>query len=79
MTDDKVTEATNNYLTFYVNRKKIVEKKAEPHWTLVYYLRTSMYRPITDRFYLYRLELHLTGTKVGCGTGGCGASKNRQT
>jgi hypothetical protein len=39
-TDDKTT---NNYLTFYINQKKIIEKNVEPHWTLVYYLRTSKY------------------------------------
>ncbi|CAF0804309.1 unnamed protein product [Adineta steineri] len=40
MTIDANDEKTNNYLTFYVNRKKIIEKNAEPHWTSVYYLRT---------------------------------------
>ncbi|CAF0901045.1 unnamed protein product [Adineta steineri] len=58
MTIDVNDEKTNNYLTFYVNRKKIIEKNAEPHWTLVYYLRT---------------KLNLTGTKIACGTGGCGS------
>ncbi|CAF2930286.1 unnamed protein product [Rotaria sp. Silwood2] len=36
----------------------MIEKDLEPHWTLAYYLRT---------------RLSLTGTKVGCSTGGCGS------
>ncbi|CAM4961360.1 unnamed protein product [Rotaria socialis] len=47
-----------NYLTFFVNGKKIVEHDAQPEWTLLWYLRT---------------KCRLTGSKLGCGEGGCGA------
>ncbi|XP_040213129.1 aldehyde oxidase 1-like [Rana temporaria] len=45
-------------LIFYVNGKKIVEKNADPEVLLLPYLRK---------------KLRLTGTKYGCGGGGCGA------
>ncbi|XP_025414020.1 xanthine dehydrogenase [Sipha flava] len=45
-------------LIFFVNGKKVVETKADPQWTLLYYLRT---------------KLSLCGTKLGCAEGGCGA------
>ncbi|CAK1540585.1 unnamed protein product [Leptosia nina] len=45
-------------LEFFVNGKKVVEPKPDPEWTLLWYLRK---------------KLHLTGTKYGCGEGGCGA------
>ncbi|XP_062972241.1 aldehyde oxidase-like [Elgaria multicarinata webbii] len=45
-------------LVFYVNGKKIVEKNADPEQTLLSFLRK---------------RLRLTGTKYGCGGGGCGA------
>ncbi|XP_065100704.1 aldehyde oxidase 3-like [Paramisgurnus dabryanus] len=45
-------------LIFYVNGKKITEKNPDPETTLLSYLRQ---------------KLRLTGTKYGCGGGGCGA------
>uniref|UniRef100_A0A8C1EJN6 Xanthine dehydrogenase/oxidase n=1 Tax=Cyprinus carpio carpio TaxID=630221 RepID=A0A8C1EJN6_CYPCA len=45
-------------LVFFVNGKKITEKNAEPEKTLLTYLRRN---------------LGLTGTKLGCAEGGCGA------
>ncbi|KAL3874744.1 hypothetical protein ACJMK2_037715 [Sinanodonta woodiana] len=51
-------ESATSVLVFYVNGKKVVEKDADPETTLLQYLRT---------------KLHLTGTKLGCGEGGCGA------
>lgn len=45
-------------LVFYVNGSKVVEDTAQPEWTLLFYLRN---------------QLRLTGTKLGCGEGGCGA------
>ncbi|XP_077304769.1 aldehyde oxidase 1-like [Lithobates pipiens] len=45
-------------LIFYVNGKKIVEKNPDPEVLLLPYLRK---------------KLRLTGTKYGCGGGGCGA------
>ncbi|XP_069577315.1 xanthine dehydrogenase/oxidase [Brachyistius frenatus] len=45
-------------LIFFVNGKKIVERNADPEMTLLTYLRR---------------KLGLTGTKLGCSEGGCGA------
>ncbi|XP_058665981.1 aldehyde oxidase [Ammospiza caudacuta] len=45
-------------LVFYVNGRKIIEKNADPEQMLLAYLRK---------------RLCLTGTKYGCGGGGCGA------
>ncbi|XP_074065764.1 xanthine dehydrogenase/oxidase [Macrotis lagotis] len=45
-------------LVFFVNGKKVVEKNADPETTLLVYLRR---------------KLGLSGTKLGCGEGGCGA------
>ncbi|ELU12941.1 hypothetical protein CAPTEDRAFT_198744 [Capitella teleta] len=45
-------------LVFYVNGRKIEEANADPEWTLLRYLRD---------------KLRLTGTKLGCAEGGCGA------
>uniref|UniRef100_G3PRZ7 Xanthine dehydrogenase/oxidase n=1 Tax=Gasterosteus aculeatus TaxID=69293 RepID=G3PRZ7_GASAC len=45
-------------LVFFVNGKKIVERNADPETTLLTYLRRT---------------LGLTGTKLGCAEGGCGA------
>ncbi|CAF0826619.1 unnamed protein product [Adineta ricciae] len=47
-----------DYLLFYVNGKQIIEHHVEPDWTLLWYLRN---------------KLNLTGSKLGCGEGGCGA------
>lgn len=45
-------------LLFYVNGRKVIEKKVDPETMLLPYLRK---------------KLRLTGTKYGCGGGGCGA------
>ncbi|XP_072235326.1 xanthine dehydrogenase/oxidase-like [Leuresthes tenuis] len=45
-------------LIFFVNGRKIVEESADPEMTLLTYLRR---------------KLGLTGTKLGCAEGGCGA------
>ncbi|OWF46006.1 xanthine dehydrogenase-like isoform X2 [Mizuhopecten yessoensis] len=45
-------------LVFYVNGKKVVDPDPDPETTLLQFLRT---------------KLRLTGTKLGCGEGGCGA------
>lgn len=45
-------------LDFFVNGRRVTVTDAEPHHTLLWFLR--------DR-------LGLTGTKLGCGEGGCGA------
>ncbi|XP_014636522.1 PREDICTED: xanthine dehydrogenase/oxidase [Ceratotherium simum simum] len=49
---------TADELVFFVNGKKVVEKNADPETTLLAYLRR---------------KLGLSGTKLGCGEGGCGA------
>ncbi|XP_028826747.1 xanthine dehydrogenase/oxidase isoform X1 [Denticeps clupeoides] len=51
-------EPAGDELLFYVNGKRIVENHAEPEMTLLTYLRR---------------KLGLTGTKLGCAEGGCGA------
>ncbi|XP_050420003.1 xanthine dehydrogenase isoform X2 [Adelges cooleyi] len=51
-------EKSTSILVFFVNGKKVVESKADPQWTLLYYLRN---------------KLSLMGTKLGCAEGGCGA------
>ncbi|XP_021256520.1 aldehyde oxidase 3-like [Numida meleagris] len=45
-------------LVFFVNGKKVIERQADPGELLLYYLRK---------------KLRLSGTKYGCGVGGCGA------
>lgn len=48
----------NSILTFYVNGKQVKEPNADPETTLLSYLREN---------------LRLSGTKLGCAEGGCGA------
>ncbi|KAL3837024.1 hypothetical protein ACJMK2_022415 [Sinanodonta woodiana] len=45
-------------LTFFVNGRMVMEREPDPEATLLQYLRR---------------KLHLTGTKEGCGHGGCGS------
>lgn len=68
------------YLTFFVNGKEIIERNPDPSWTLLWYLRNSTLSYIF--FWKIRenvewcfsfIELRLTGSKIGCGEGGCGA------
>ncbi|CAG5132521.1 unnamed protein product [Candidula unifasciata] len=51
-------ETKGDTLVFYVNGVKVTESKPDPEMTLLTYIRT---------------KLHLTGAKLGCGEGGCGA------
>ncbi|KAJ6632922.1 Xanthine dehydrogenase [Pseudolycoriella hygida] len=48
----------SNTLVLFVNGKKISDNNVDPEWTLLRYLRE---------------KLCLTGTKLGCAEGGCGA------
>ncbi|XP_004628658.2 aldehyde oxidase 4 [Octodon degus] len=50
--------SSSDELIFFVNGRKVVEKRPDPEVTLLSYLRGA---------------LHLTGTKFACGEGGCGA------
>lgn len=49
---------TSPDITCYVNGKRTVISNANPHWTLLDYIRA---------------QSNLKGTKLGCGEGGCGA------
>ncbi|XP_077979675.1 xanthine dehydrogenase/oxidase-like [Glandiceps talaboti] len=51
-------EQSSDELVFYVNGRKVIDKNIDPETTLLSYLRN---------------KLHLTGSKLGCGEGGCGA------
>ncbi|XP_029448890.1 xanthine dehydrogenase/oxidase isoform X2 [Rhinatrema bivittatum] len=53
-----MSEMSRDELVFFVNGRKVVEKNADPEMTLLTYLRR---------------KLGLSGTKLGCGEGGCGA------
>lgn len=50
--------STSEEITFFVNGRKVIERNAQPEMTLLGYLRN---------------HLGLTGTKLGCSEGGCGA------
>nr|XP_043868146.1 aldehyde oxidase 1-like [Solea senegalensis] len=52
------TRKQGDTLCFYINGKKVTENHADPEMTLLPFLRE---------------KLRLTGTKYGCGGGGCGA------
>ncbi|KAK5981906.1 2Fe-2S iron-sulfur cluster binding domain-containing protein, partial [Trichostrongylus colubriformis] len=55
---DDVRSYEHNTLIFYVNGHRVEESRVDPKTTLAVYLRD---------------HLHLTGTKIGCNEGGCGA------
>ncbi|XP_027866259.1 xanthine dehydrogenase/oxidase isoform X1 [Xiphophorus couchianus] len=55
---DSQNRTGSDELIFFVNGRKIVEKNPDPETTLLMYLRR---------------KLGLTGTKLGCAEGGCGA------
>ncbi|KAE8278574.1 Xanthine dehydrogenase/oxidase Xanthine dehydrogenase [Larimichthys crocea] len=57
-TDTETRSGSGSELIFFVNGKKIIETDADPEMTLLTYLRR---------------KLGLTGTKLGCAEGGCGA------
>ena len=42
-TVEQSTSLTKDYLLFYVNGKQVREHHVEPDWTLLWYLRNSMY------------------------------------
>ncbi|XP_059170556.1 xanthine dehydrogenase/oxidase-like [Physella acuta] len=50
--------AGSHVLIFFVNGRKITVNNPDPEMTLLHFLR---------------YKLHLTGSKLGCGEGGCGA------
>jgi xanthine dehydrogenase/oxidase len=55
---DELSDYQYQHLVFYVNGKRIDEPNIDPRTTLAAYLRDN---------------LKLTGTKIGCNEGGCGA------
>lgn len=55
---DELSSYEHNTLIFYVNGHRVEEREVDPKTTLAVYLRD---------------HLHLTGTKIGCNEGGCGA------
>lgn len=54
-----MTEVPVSHIYFYLNKKEVIAKNVQPETTLLQYLRSS--------------EVGLTGSKLGCGEGGCGA------
>uniref|UniRef100_H2YV29 Xanthine dehydrogenase/oxidase n=1 Tax=Ciona savignyi TaxID=51511 RepID=H2YV29_CIOSA len=54
----EIWSKSSDVLIFYINGVKVVETSADPETTLLTYLRKTV---------------GLTGTKLGCGEGGCGA------
>ncbi|CAO2615978.1 Aldehyde oxidase 4 [Lemmus lemmus] len=53
--------SNSDELIFFVNGRKVVEKSPDPEVNLLFYLRKV------------HILFRLTGTKYGCGGGGCGA------
>jgi xanthine dehydrogenase/oxidase len=53
------SEDFSNQIVFYLNKKEVVLKHVQPETTILQYLRSP--------------EVGLTGSKLGCGEGGCGA------
>ncbi|XP_077958818.1 aldehyde oxidase 6 isoform X1 [Gasterosteus aculeatus] len=58
MSSKMPAEKQGDILCFFINGKKVTENNADPETTLLSFLRE---------------KLRLTGTKYGCGGGGCGA------
>ncbi|XP_034952751.1 xanthine dehydrogenase [Chelonus insularis] len=56
--DNSLKVNSSNTLVFFVNGQEVRDSDVNPEWTLLYYLRN---------------KLKLTGTKLGCAEGGCGA------
>ncbi|NP_001268471.1 aldehyde oxidase-like [Melopsittacus undulatus] len=56
-------------LVFFVNGRKVTERQADPEELLLYYLRKKHILSLNFAFEFFRLS----GTKYGCGVGGCGA------
>ena len=71
------SSSTVQCISFFVNGKEVIECKVEPEWTLLWFLRNSNFTlndPINYVNLIIRsLEMGLTGSKLGCGEGGCGA------
>ncbi|CAG0917879.1 unnamed protein product [Notodromas monacha] len=65
---DELRDTKNTPLVFFVNGVKVSDADVEPEMTLLEYLRTKciLLQTITRHMFL-------TGTKLGCGEGGCGA------
>lgn len=58
LNNEEKLDRISHTLVFYVNGKEVIDDNVNPEWTLLWYLRN---------------KLRLTGTKLGCAEGGCGA------
>ena len=59
-------------LVFYVNGRKHEIRNADPEVTLLQYLRSPGNSFLAEE-HSQLVDVGLTGTKLGCGEGGCGA------
>lgn len=71
--EDIGKEEYKGELLFFLNSKKVVLHDVQPETTVLQYLRSTGLSCITTSSVLIITGIGLTGTKLGCGEGGCGA------